>query len=188
MDEYEYVERADPDLPAYQEGTRRHFNVIDRYTWANEHISGIVLDVPCGMGWGASLLTNAKAVIGIDNNREALVKARTLFPRTIFVLDNMRNVNLPDACFDSIICFEGYEHLERGDQYILIEELYRAVKPSGVVLLTVPIAENVGDWSGNKFHLYEPTLEEVEDILEGKFEIIEMTKPNVARYRLRPIK
>ena len=69
-----------------------------------------------------------------------------------------------------------------------MDEIYRIAKPDGVVLLTVPIAENKGDHSGNEFHLYEPTMDEVEETFKGKFEIIEMTKPNVVRYRLRVVK
>ena len=189
MDEYEYVERADPNLEAYQEGTRRHFNVVDRYTWANEYVSGITIDMPCGMGWGTSLITNAQLLFGIDISQQAILRARELlYPNIHFIVDDMLGTHFPSNFFNSVICCEGYEHVGRRAQFLLMDEVHRISKPDGVVLLTVPIAENVGDWSGNKFHLYEPTLEEVEDTLEGKFEIIEMTKPNVARYRLRPIK
>ena len=183
MDNHVYVERADPDTKGYEEGTRRRFNVIDRYSWANRFVSGMAVDMPCGMGWGASYITNAKAVIGIDNCPEAIKKGRILFPNVIFVIGNMLDTELPQSEVDSLICCEGYEHVYRIDQFTLMSEIHRIVRPDGVVLLTVPFIK-----TQNQFHLYEPTLEEVEETLIDKFEIIELTKPNVARYRLRVIK
>jgi ubiquinone/menaquinone biosynthesis C-methylase UbiE len=91
-----------------------------------------------------------------------------------------------DDFFDSVVCCEGYEHVHRFEQPELMEEIYRVVRPNGVVLLTVPIIQ--GKHSGNKYHLHEPTLSEVEETIFGKFNIVRMVKPNVARYMLRPIK
>ena len=35
----------------------------------------VVLDVPCGMGWGTSLLKEAKEVHGVDISEDAIVEA-----------------------------------------------------------------------------------------------------------------
>jgi ubiquinone/menaquinone biosynthesis C-methylase UbiE len=100
----------------------------------------------------------------------------------------MLGTHFPSNFFNTVICCEGYEHVGRRAQFLLMDEIYRIAKPDGVVLLTTPIAEKRGDWSGNEFHLYEPTIAEVEETFVDKFEVVKMTKPNVARYRLRTIK
>lgn len=187
MDKHVYVERADPDAKGYEPGTRRHNNVIRRYEWANRFVSGITVDMPCGMGWGTSYITNATAVIGIDNCPEAIRKGRLLYPNVIFVIGNMLDTELPTGEVDSVVCCEGYEHVQRMDQFKLMKEIHRIVRPGGMVMLTVPIAKFTGDHTGNEFHLHEPTLEEVERTIKGKFETIEFTMPNVARLALKAI-
>jgi len=184
-----YVERADPNAKGYEEGTRRRRNVIDRYLWANRFVHGITIDMPCGMGWGTSLITNVKLLYGIDICSEAVYKAKMLFPyKAHFLVEDMLGTHFPSNFFDSVICCEGYEHVGRRAQFLLMKEIYRIIRPDGVVLLTVPLAKRKGDPTDNEFHLYEPTIEEVEETLINKFEIIELTKPNVVRYRLRVIK
>jgi len=189
VDDHVYVERADPDTKGYENGTRRWRNVLHRYAWANRHTSGIAIDIPCGMGWGTSLISNAELLFGVDINPQAIERASQLFPSAgRFLVDDMLGTHFPSNFFNTVICCEGYEHVGRRAQFLLMNEIHRIAKPDGVVLITIPIAENKGDWSGNEFHLYEPTIEEVEETFANKFEIVEMTKPNVARYRLKVIK
>lgn len=186
MGKHVYVERANPDAKGYEPGTRRYNNVISRYLWANEFVNGVTIDIPCGMGWGTSYV-NAKELTGIDICPEAIERAESLYPHIHFKVENMLNTSLPSNYADSVICCEGYEHVKRKDQFKLMEEIHRVVKSKGVVLLTVPITRFKGNHTDNKFHLYEPTFEEVERTLKGKFRIIEFTKPNVARYVLEAI-
>jgi ubiquinone/menaquinone biosynthesis C-methylase UbiE len=162
---------------------------MSRYLWANRHVYGKALDIPCGMGWGTSLLYFVKRrVIGVDICPEAIKKAKSLYPFITFEVGNMLDTRFGDNCFDSIVCCEGYEHVGREDQFKLMEEMHRIIKPKGLLMLTVPIAKFKGDHTGNKFHLYEPTLDEVEETFYCKFAIVEFMKPNVARYVLEAIK
>jgi len=183
-----YVERADPDAKGYEEGSRRWFNVGDRYRWADKYTEGVTLDVPCGMGWGASYIRNASVLIGLDNSPEALNRGAGLYQNIIFVLGDMLKMDFPNNFFDTVICCEGYEHVKRKDQFRLMDEIHRVVKPDGFVLLTVPIAEKEGKHSRNEFHLYEPTIHEVKETIDKKFTVISMIKPNVARYVLKAVK
>ena len=188
MGKHVYVERADPNAKGYEEGTRRRRNVIDRYLWANRFVHGITIDMPCGMGWGTSLITNAQLLFGIDICPRAIDKAIRWYPKVgRFLIEDMLGTHFPSNFFDSVICCEGYEHVSKKDQYVLMSEIYRITKNKGTVLLTVPFSKHKGEHTGNKFHLYEPTIKEVEETFSG-FEIIELLKPNVARYRLRVIK
>ena len=187
MDKRVYVERADPDAKGYQEGERCWFNVINRYKWANKYVSGLTIDMPCGMGWGSSLITNA-VIVGMDNCREAISRAERLYSDIIFIEGNMLDTGFPSNFWDSIICCEGYEHVSRENQFVLMNEIHRIVKPNGIVLLTTPFVKQGEEPTKNEFHLHEPTIHEVEETIVGKFKVLEMTVPNVARYRLKAIK
>jgi ubiquinone/menaquinone biosynthesis C-methylase UbiE len=139
------------------------------------------------MGWGASIITT-NLLIGIDICPQAIERAKSLYPEIRFEVGNMLNTSFPSDYADCIICCEGYEHVARKDQFKLMREIHRVLRNRGIALLTVPIAKYVGDHTGNEFHLYEPTFGEVQETLKGGFEIIEFTKPNVARYVLEVIK
>ena len=188
MGKHVYVERADPDAKGYEPGTRRYNNVFSRYRWADRFTSGIVIDMPCGMGWGTSYISNANILIGIDICPQAIERAKSLYPEIRFEVGNMLNTSFPSDYADSIICCEGYEHVARRDQFRLMNEIYRILRPRGTALLTVPIARFQGDHTGNKYHLYEPTIEEVSYTFQGVFDVVEFTKPNVARFVLEAIK
>ena len=179
-----YVERADPDVEGYEEGSISGDNLIKRYKWANSFVCGLTLDIPMGMGWGASLLTNAREVIGIDNNKEAVGRASSLYSNIILVNGDMTHVPIKDNTFDTVVCCEGYEHVNKEDQFKLISELHRVIKGNGVLLMTIPTK---GHSKNNQFHLYEPTFEEVKENLMGKFMIIKIQRFNVVRIILRPI-
>ena len=195
MGKHVYVERANPDAKGYESGTRRYNNVISRYSWANRYAKGITIDMPCGMGWGTSCINSLKVkkLIGIDICPEAIEKAKSFVPASLhsnihFEVGNMLDTSFLSDYADVVICCEGYEHVKREDQYKLMGEIHRIVKSQGTILLTIPILRFKGDYTGNKFHLYEPTFEEVKKTLRGRFTIQEFTKPNVARYVLRAIK
>ena len=179
-----YVERADPDIEGYEEGSFSGTKCINRYKWANDHACGTVLDIPTGMGWGASLLTNAENIIGIDISKEAIEKASSLYSNLLLITGDMTQIPIRDNVFDTIMCNEGYEHIIRKDQFSLMSELRRVIKPNGTLLMTIPEKEHSND---NPFHLYEPTFEEVKDTLANNFRIISMFRNNVLELILIPI-
>jgi len=181
-----YVERADPDIKGYEIGSISRNNLINRYKWVNTFVKGITLDIPAGMGWGTSLLTNASVLIGIDNSEEGIKRGRELYSNLILCKGNMLEIPLRDDSIDTIVCCEGYEHITRKNQFKLIRELYRVIKATGDLLMTIPPKGHSG--GRNEYHLYEPTIEEIEETLIGKFKTIEMIETNVLRYRLQPMK
>ena len=47
--------------------------LFERYSYCNEYIiQKEVIDVPCGTGWGTSLLKNARNIIGIDIDQDSI--------------------------------------------------------------------------------------------------------------------
>jgi len=181
-----YVERADPDVEGYEEDSVSRKNLENRYKWANSLTSGFALDIPIGMGWGASFLTNAKKVIGVDYSREAIDRASSLYSDLLLITGDMTQIPLKGNIFHTIICCEGYEHIIREDQFKLIDELYRVISKNDLLLMTIPTK---GHSTNNQFHLYEPTIKEVGESLINKFKVIfnEMLS-DVAFFVLRPYK
>ena len=178
------IERADPNNTMYKIGTQPERALINRYKWANKFARGVTIDIPVGMGWGASTLSNADSLIGIDISEEAIDRGRELYPEIDFVHGDMLNIPLGDNVADTIVCLEGYEHLDKEDQPVLINELYRVIKYGGTLLMTIPLKRAVND---NPFHKHEPTWEEVMSSIDGKFRVVDASRGGVAWIRLLPI-
>src|SRR5688572_29182654 len=124
------LERAHPDDPGFQD--RRIFRwrwgfiqwwglerspyraeLLRRYAWARQYIAGRdALDVPCGMGWGTSLLTGGRSLRGIDRNLEAVKEATRRYGHTAhFHVGDMAQLAYRDSSFDVVVCLEGIEHV-----------------------------------------------------------------------------
>ncbi|PKN31586.1 MAG: hypothetical protein CVU63_23155, partial [Deltaproteobacteria bacterium HGW-Deltaproteobacteria-20] len=84
------AERAHPDLDGFRDRWRLRwrFGVLPwltreknpyraevhwRYEWVAPHCVGRdVVDIPCGMGWGTSLIRDTRSLLGIDVSHEAV--------------------------------------------------------------------------------------------------------------------
>jgi SAM-dependent methyltransferase len=66
------AERAHPDDPAFR-GTIYEACLRERYAFCLPFVHGRdVLDVPCGTGWGSSLLSGYASLTGLDIDRDAI--------------------------------------------------------------------------------------------------------------------
>src|SRR3989344_7862380 len=111
------AERAHPNNPIFRHRLilRRIFKILPwvswqrslwrdalhwRYRWAAGFCRGeTVLDIPCGMGWGTSILAKAKPqrLVGIDYSAEAIAEANQRYGRTAeFTVGDMRRIDFPD--------------------------------------------------------------------------------------------
>ena len=149
------VECADPQLPQYKPGTDVYRNVLYRYDWCGARVHGLTVDLPCGMGWGTSLLSKrvtgkVVSVIGVDRNKIFLETARSRYPFLKFYDGNMLKMTFGDAHFDSIVCCEGLEHLKAEDVPKALVEFKRLLRPDGVLVGSVPLGPSVAP---NQYHL-----------------------------------
>ena len=166
----EVCERAHPDKNGFRIGETYYINVKNRYEWCNRYIQDkVVLDVPSGMGFGASFLKGYKKIYGVDISKEAIEEGSKRYPDIIFIQGSMTNIPIPSNSIDVTICFEGIEHITFEDQKLLFKELYRVTKNGGLVMLTVPVVYSGHKQSGNKYHIYEPTPEEVKEHINNSF-------------------
>jgi ubiquinone biosynthesis O-methyltransferase len=98
-----------------------------------------ILDVGCGNGiitmnlarWGFT-------VLGIDVSEKAIQEAmaKNIFPNATFLVKSADELTADGAQYDGIVCSEVLEHLNNPSQ--LLRTLHQALKPSGVLIVTVP--------------------------------------------------
>ena len=95
---------------------------------------GRVLDVGCGTGATTQMLAEFGDVLGVDLMRDA---ATHVHGRGIAVCESaMPQLALRDQAFDLAVALDVLEHL--GDDAVGAAELFRVLKPGGVLLVTVP--------------------------------------------------
>jgi len=170
------TERADSEHKGFKDkffGLRKNKYkqaLYNRYLFCNDYIiSKIVLDVPCGTGWGTSLLKGHKQVYGLDISEEAVYYARSHFPGT-FIVGSMTDMPFDENAFDVIICLEGLEHITFLEGQKFIQEAKRVLKQGAKLIMTVPLMNN-RKHSGNIYHLCEYYEPELNDILKKEFEM-----------------
>lgn len=107
---------------------------VGRYEWAAGYVGGDVLDVACGVGYGAHLLAEAGCdVVGIDRSHDAIDFANEhwLHRNNKFICADVADVEFPRV--DWTVCFETLEHVE--DDTGL---LYKIRQHSPRLLISVP--------------------------------------------------
>lgn len=99
----------------------------------------IIIDIGCGSGvqireTGAS---DAKMVLGIDLNRNALKFAREKgIPNSDYILADAEHLPVRSGKVDKIICAEIIEHLISPDK--MVSEIKRVLNKDGEIVITTP--------------------------------------------------
>jgi SAM-dependent methyltransferase len=113
-----------------------------RYKWAAERISGRVLDLGCGVGYGGQILLSTNGaieeVVGVDISTDALEFAiRTYASKYLhFIQGDACRLPFSDYSFDTVVCFEAIEHVK--EPVSLFKEVKRILRPGGTFLVSTP--------------------------------------------------
>ena len=189
------VERAHPEVPGFKDrllGLKKsHYKkkLYERYKFANKFIKGKkVLDIPCGVGWGTSLLKGATSVIGIDISKEAIDYAKKHYENDNrkFYIGDMQFIPLENNSIDVLICLEGFEHVTKDIGLDFIKESIRVLKQDGLLIMTCPVLNEEGKTTGNPYHLSEYPEYELIEILNKNFRIFRLERikgPDGPEYR-----
>jgi ubiquinone/menaquinone biosynthesis C-methylase UbiE len=95
-----------------------------------------ILDAGGGTGrMSAQLMGEGITICVTDVSRGMLEQAR-LKPGLIPVLGCSETLPYPDQCFDFVMMTDAYHHV--ADQGLTVQELYRVLKPDGIILLEEP--------------------------------------------------
>ena len=103
--------------------------------------NSICLDIGCSTGAITQELADMfKSIIGIEYDFDALLIGNSINKNTTNKINliNADGMNLPikNEKIDVIICSQVYEHVP--DDFTLAEEMYRVLKPNGVIFFSGP--------------------------------------------------
>jgi len=162
-------------------GERTPVHHIIRYEWAEAvlahlDISGTVLDMACGAGYGAYRIAQRfpkLQVVGADYDAEAISFASSEYsaPNLSFMQANVEKWDETLGGvrnFNCIISFDTIEHVEHRE--IMMQGLVEHMEPEGVLLLSTPVrSENVLN-PGWEHHKIEFSRRALYDFLRRYFE------------------
>lgn len=148
-----------------------HQRLLAPYREAASRVRGRLLEVGCGEGRGIDLLLPAiENYTAIDKIQGAVEALRQRYPQGNFVAAHLPPLPFADCSFDSIVTFQVIEHIE-ADVFFL-RELYRVLKPGGVLLLTTPNRKL--SLSRNPWHIREYEAHELLTLAQAVFPYAEM--------------
>jgi SAM-dependent methyltransferase len=160
-----WVERVDVGGGVVTHTEAEH---LARYVWAATKVSGRVLDIACGTGYGSRILARAGQVTGLDRDAPAVARAQTRAPGGRFIRAEVPPIPFDDAVFDWAVCFETVEHIAQDSAFV--SELRRVVGPEGHLLISTPnraVTSPNEAQSSNPFHVREYLLPELEGLLRS---------------------
>jgi ubiquinone/menaquinone biosynthesis C-methylase UbiE len=113
------------------------------FEWIEPTDDKIIFDCACGRGFYLNMIrTVSKArLVGLELDPEVIVKTQRNIghlPDITLTQANIYDQPFPDAYFDAAILSEILEHVD--DDVRGLREVYRVLKPGGVVAITVPNA------------------------------------------------
>ncbi len=169
-------ERTLPDVPAENYWYRRHLAV---YEWIAARVArGVVLDMACGEGYGADVLSRTAArVVGVDGNPEAHEHAKLRYtgPNLTFEWGAVETFGEP-ASFDAVVFLQTIEHVI--DPPAVLAHFRRILKPGGVAFVSTPnvlkLAPAGHAKSDNPWHLREYRAGEFAELCRGAFDNVEV--------------
>ncbi len=112
-----------------------------------------ILELGCGAGVPMTKRLAGKfRVVGVDISREQLKLAARDVPEADFILADMAGLNFPEATFDAVAAFYSITHVPRGEHHDLLANIYRMLKPDGLLVATMGAGDNQdtveSDWLG----------------------------------------
>lgn len=115
------------------------FAHVQRYDFAKNLVTGLVLNAAAGSGYGNEILGRAGShVVGVDLYEKPLQLAKKYFPDHEFVRANILSLDaFPNEIFDAVVSFETIEHIP--DPVCGVGELKRVLKIGGHFVGSIPI-------------------------------------------------
>lgn len=135
-----------------------------------------ILEIGCGLGGSAPLITECKEFIGTDLSEIAMSQANTAFgdkPNFRFLPMDAMDLKFDDGQFDIVLAREVIEHLPEPQK--AIREAFRVLKPNGLFLVTSPNRDSLhlrvnrmlghADFKCCYDHIREYAFKEAEEML-----------------------
>ena len=154
----------------------------------------LILNAACGTGkYWPMILATGRSVFGIEQSQGMLSRAHAKYPDVPIEKIAMQEMGYQEA-FDSAVCMDAMELIFPEDWLVVLNNLHRAIKPSGYLYFTVELlAEEeidnafaayrklglpvvYGEWVPEGRYHYYPTIEQVKEwIQQAGFRLIDET-------------
>lgn len=113
------------------------------FEWINPQDEDVILDCACGRGFYLNMFRYVSqcTLVGLELDWPVIQKAQQNvghLPGLLLNNANIYHLPYPDNTFDGVILSEILEHID--DDVAGLKEVYRVLKPGGVVAITVPNA------------------------------------------------
>jgi acetyltransferase-like isoleucine patch superfamily enzyme len=143
----------------------------------------MVLDVGCGDGYITDKLSGrCGKITGIDYSEEAVNEAAKQFPGTEYLHMSSTNLKFAADTFDKVVCFEILEHQTLMQARRTVQEIYRVLKPQGMVIGSTPLRTTPESKPGTYSHIYEYSEQELRKLL-CEFKEVEIIDNNFFKGR-----
>lgn len=114
------------------------------FDWIEPSDDKLILDIPCGRGFYLKMIRYVSRcrLVGAELDWPVIQKAQhnvANLPDIALHNANIYHLPYPSNTFDAVILSEILEHIERDVDGL--KEIYRVLKPGGVVAITVPNAD-----------------------------------------------
>ncbi len=114
------------------------------FDWVMPADEDLILDIPCGRGFYLNMIRYVSQcrLVGGELDWDVILKAQINVGHLPDLHLNQANIYAlpyPDNTFDAVILSEILEHID--DDVAGLREVYRVLKPNGVVAITVPNAD-----------------------------------------------
>ncbi len=136
------------DVESRERKARTMIAVLSEFYKSTNNLKELtLLDIGASTGIIDNCLSGYfKQVVGVDIDLKAVSHAEKLYGKDnlSFMVDDAMALQFKDHSFDVVICSQVYEHVP--DAQIMMNEIYRVLKPAGVCFFS----------AGNRFNLMEP--------------------------------
>ncbi len=137
------------------------------YREAARRISGDVLEIGTGGGYGVEILAPAaRSLITVDKCPPAGLE---LPVGVEFRRMKVPPLDLPSGIFDCVVSFQVIEHVR--DDFGLLDEVVRVLRPGGRFIVTTPNAP--ASLTRNPWHVREYTAGQLASLMESRFGRVE---------------
>jgi SAM-dependent methyltransferase len=117
--------------------------LLDKFA-DNVRGTGLACDLGCGPGQVARYLHEREVTMcGVDLSQRMVERARALNPVVEFHQGDMRSLDVPDEAWAGIAAFYAIVNLPPVEVAQAIREMWRVLRPGGLLLLSFHIGEEV---------------------------------------------
>ncbi len=146
---------------------------LARYKFASRYAQGRVLDIACGVGYGAETLLaigeGITEIVGVDIDARSIEYARINYdyPQTSFYVGEASDSDVMNNLgqFDTIVSMETVEHIK--DDYQFVANLKNSLKEDGTLVISTPFGRGRDVECSNPYHYRQYTEEEFRELLSS---------------------